>query len=376
MKMNKKIIGLALATTFLLTTVVGCTTDKSDVKNKNADVEVIEEPTPAVDGDDKADDTDKDKTETEDKTAVPVEGSSKYVDYKGTVSEVTNEDNLTQATVDGEGDGIEFKNIKFNITDETVLVSDKTKDLIEADKIKEGDNVEVFYDKDAPMTKSIPPMTNAKAIVLREAEEEQLGVKVTKFNDELISEDNSLQLKITDDTTIVDQNGKDMTKEDMIGKEVVAFYGPAVTMSLPGQSNAVKIIVLSNSDSAEKTDDKKSMDIKIDDKIIVNDREIVLADKMYKSEGIWMMPIRDVGVALGYDVKWDNPTRMAELKKNEQMLTSNADANDYGINKETVKLEKAPEIKEARMYVPVSFIEEVMKLDTEVTEDGTIIVKL
>ncbi len=240
MKINKKIIGLGVATTFLLTTMVACTPDTSDVKDKNADVEVIEQPT-------KEPETDKKDTDVkeEDTTAVPVEGASKYVDYKGKVSEVSNEDGATQAVVDGEGDAVEFKNIKFNIADDTVVVSDNTKDIITADKITAENMVEVFYDKDAPMTKSLPPMTNAKAIILREAsEEDKLGVKLTSFNQDLISADNALQLNITDSTVIVDKSGKAMTKEEMINKEVVAFYGPAVTASLPGQSNANKIIVL------------------------------------------------------------------------------------------------------------------------------------
>lgn len=221
MKKNKKIMGLGLVTILLLGTLVACTTDKSDLDNAaDTDIEVIEEP-----------------------KEVSIEGKSNYVDYKGKVIEVLDENGETQVTV--EGDTVEFKNIKFNITDDTVFVSDKSKDIIEKDLLKEGDTVEVFYDSDAPMTRSLPPMTNAKAIVVREAGgEDKLGVQVTKFNEDLISEDKTLQLNETADTVILDMTGKELTKEDMVNKEVVVFYGPIETASLPGQSNAVKVIVL------------------------------------------------------------------------------------------------------------------------------------
>lgn len=49
---------------------------------------------------------------------------------------------------------------------------------------------------------------------------------------------------IDDETSIVDLDGKELTKEDIVGKEVLVFYGPAETLSILGQSNARKIIVL------------------------------------------------------------------------------------------------------------------------------------
>lgn len=360
----KKIIGLGLATSSLLVSVAGCTNDTSDTKNK--EVEDVEQPQ-----------TDKKDTKNTDPDSVPVVEDSKYINYRGTVSEV-NVGKERQVIVDGEGEGTEFKNISFNISDDTVVVSDKTEDIIDIEKIKKGDNVEVTYDKDAPMTKSLPPITNAKSIALREAEgENKLGVKVSKFNEDLISEDNQLQLKINDDTSIVDRDGKELTKEDIVGKEIVAFYGPTETLSLPGQSTVKKIILLSNTYSEENTGlDENEEAIKTDDKIIINGEEITLEDKMYRSDERWMMPIRDVGVALGYDVKWNEETRVTELTKGNNYATANAKEDMYGFAKEIVQLGKASEIKNGRMYVPVSFIKDVLKLDSEVTEEGTIIVEL
>lgn len=360
----KKIMGLGLATTLLLASVVGCT--DTTTEDKNEEVEVVEPPK-----------SDEDNTKDKNTEDVPVVEDSQYVNYKGTVSEI-NPEKEGQIIVDSEEEGAEFKNISFNILNDTVIVSDKSEDIVDFNEIEEGDNVEVTYDKNAPMTKSLPPITNAKVVVIREAEgENKLGVKVSKFNKDLVSEDNQLQLKIDDDTSIVDREGKELTKEDIVEKEVVAFYGPAETLSLPGQSNVKKIILLSRASNDEDNNSDNNEDaIKTDDKIMVNDKEIVLEDKMYKSDGRWMMPIREIGVALGYDVKWNAETRIAELTKGNNYVTANEGEDMYGFAKQIVKLGKAPEVKEGKMYVPVNFIKDVLKLDSEVTEDGTIIVKL
>ena len=47
----------------------------------------------------------------------------------------------------------------------------------------------------------------------------------------------------------------------------------------------------------------------------------------------------------------------------------------YSFAKMTVKLDKAPEIKEGTMFVPLNFIEEVMQLEMEITQDGMINIK-
>ena len=93
------------------------------------------------------------------------------------------------------------------------------------------------------MTKSIPPIVNARALVIRQ-EESSLGIKVSEFNKDLISKDNTLEIKINKDTSIVDLQGNILSQEEIIDKEVLVLYGPAVTLSIPGQSEARKIILL------------------------------------------------------------------------------------------------------------------------------------
>lgn len=93
------------------------------------------------------------------------------------------------------------------------------------------------------MTKSIPPIVNAKVLLIREAEQ-SLAVKVTEFDRDLVSKDKMLEISIDEDTSIVDLEGNNLKKEDIIGREVLVLYGPAETLSIPGQAGAKKIILL------------------------------------------------------------------------------------------------------------------------------------
>lgn len=197
-----------------------------------------------------------DNTDTTDKNEVKVDQpkgdeptiQSKYLQYSGNITEVLNSEGNLSVTVDAKDEGSMNDRIRFNISEDTLVLSDKTLDSIDAKELKEDVNVEAFYLAMGPMTHSMPPMTNARAIVIREAEQaDRREVKIDTFDKDLISSDNSLRLNITDETVIIDEDGKNITKEDIVAKELIVFYGPMMTKSIPAQSNAAKIIVLETS---------------------------------------------------------------------------------------------------------------------------------
>lgn len=230
--MKKKILSLGLVTIVLASTVA-CSDQTKTVDEEDNNMNVTQE-------DKKTENKEQDtKVQTDEQ-----EIDSKYQAHRGNISEISQEDGTFYVTVDNENKEEGYGTIKFNVSDETQVLDDKTRDFMDTKELKEGSTVEAFYEQDSPMTRSIPPMTNAKAIIMRENTENQLGIKIDTFDSDFISSDNSLQLNITKDTKIVDKEGKELTKEDVVDKESIVFYGPAMTMSIPGQSNAVKIIVL------------------------------------------------------------------------------------------------------------------------------------
>ena len=242
MNMKKKILSLGLASVVVLG-MVGC------ADTPDTDKEFNSEGTEPVETTDNTDAIEEDDIDTEDE----LEEESKYINHKGKITEVINEDGVISIVVD-ENEALEDSDnkpsvsaIRFNLGEDIVILDSETGESMKADSLEESMVVEVAYDKDSPMTKSLPPITNANAILVRSVQEQNgkgLGVKVDRFNKDQVSLDNSLKYNITEETVIVDRAGEIVSKEDLADKDLVVLYGPEATASIPAQSNAVKIIVL------------------------------------------------------------------------------------------------------------------------------------
>jgi hypothetical protein len=85
-----------------------------------------------------------------------------------------------------------------------------------------------------------------------------------------------------------------------------------------------------------------------------------------------MVPIRVAAEALGYELTWKQDTQSLELVKGNQWLSMQIGQDKYSFAKMLVPLGAAPELKNEKTYVPMSFFEKVMKLQVRVSETGTI----
>lgn len=329
--MNKKIISLGLASVFLLGSV-GFTADTYDK-------EIISE----------------------------IQEESEYITHSGEINEVIEGDKNLSVIVEDPSSG----EINFNISRETVVLNGGTQNFIDKEKLKKGDTVEVSYKSDQAMTRSIPPMTNANVIIVKELtqKEEQISAKVNTFNQDLVSSDNFLKFNVTEDTVIEDTKGNRLDEEDLYNKELVVFYGPTMTMSIPAQSNTVKVIALCEKNTLE------DLEIKSLDRIFFKGNEIKLNNEIYKSENIFMLPMREVGEGLGYEISWNSKTNQAELIMGTRIVTTTLNEDMYSFSKMIVKLGKSSEVKDSTTFVPVSFLDEVMGLNVEITKDGVINIK-
>lgn len=287
-----------------------------------------------------------------------------YIEYSGKITDVLNDGDNLSILVEGKDKKGQEK-IVFHIDEDMPILSQKTKEFIERKDIQEGSEITVFMKENAPMTMSIPPQTTPEAIVINDSEE--MGtVKVAHFNKDLVDADNELKLNVSDDTIIVDIDGEKVDKEDIQDKDLMVFY-TMTTRSIPAQTNPEKVVVLSDMDSEESDEDVE--EITVMDKIVVNGEEMELEHEMYKTdEGDYMIALRPIGEALGYEVTWNNEDRSAELTKGAQWTKITIGEDNYNFAKMIVKLGKAPEIKDSKTYVPVEFLEEVLKLDVEVNE--------
>ncbi len=135
--------------------------------------------------------------------------------------------------------------IVLNITEETIF-EDEEGNTLKFEDITVDSNILVKYD-DA-MTLSLPAITNAIKIV--KVKEVEIPLKevifVEKEEDKLTVFDfeiGNVVLNITEDTKIEDEEGNALKLEDITNEnKLLVEYGPAMTMSLPPITNAVKIV--------------------------------------------------------------------------------------------------------------------------------------
>lgn len=105
--------------------------------------------------------------------------------------------------------------------------------------IKKGDRITGYYDGNAPAILIYPPQLEAIVIA---KESDQYFVKVSYFNEALVSNDGQLQLNISQETTIELENAQQY-KGNLGNQNLIVLYGPT-TRSIPAQTTPYKIIVL------------------------------------------------------------------------------------------------------------------------------------
>ncbi len=342
MKKVKKYIVLSLATCITLSPLVVRANNDPDGK------EIIPISAPV------------DKVEKIDEVAM-----ADYIKYDGKITEVNdNEKYLSILVKDNENEP--YNGMLFHINEDVILLNDKTKDFVTKDTLKKGMNVSTYYHKDTVMAMSMPPQLGPDVIVVRESKE-PTSIYVSGFNKELLSSDGTLRIAPSENTVIVDKNGNKIDKKDIENKELIVFYS-MVMESYPAQTTPEKIIVMEKEEEV-----KEKPEITVLDKIIINEKEVTLNKPLYKNEeGVMMLPLRQIAEALGYEVKWNNETRTAELTKGPQWTAVTIGKDNYNFAKMLIKLGTAPETKNSSTYVPFSFLEEVLRVGVEITEEGMI----
>lgn len=135
--------------------------------------------------------------------------------------------------------------IILNVTEETIF-EDEAGNTLKFEDITVDSNILVQYDE--AMTLSLPAITNAiKIVKVNEVEiplKEVIFVekdekKLTVFDFEI----GNVVLNITEETVIEDEEGNALKFEELTNEnKILVEYGPAMTMSLPPMTNAVKIV--------------------------------------------------------------------------------------------------------------------------------------
>ena len=261
-------------------------------------------------------------------------------------------DSIDKDSIAISGEGT-YKNLILRVTDESYILNGKTGENLDFSTLKEHSSVSVYYD--GRMTRSIPPIGFAKAIVVGDNDENGLYMQVREVE------------KIQDGVRVLCSNGDRLVtiKNDILadaknisaGDELLVWY-KAMTLSLPGQAVAEKAVILN-----------KKPDITVellDNSIIIKGNNQVLSTRaIVKNEKI-LLPLRQIAEKFGYTVSWKEDSKSAELLKGPQFATLTIDSHDYGKNKMRIVLDDAPQMINGVTYVPSEFFEKALELSVKV----------
>lgn len=294
-----------------------------------------------------------------------------YIEYRGKIAEIDKKGDMVRIWVKDNLDE-EFNGMLFYITEDVILLNDKTNDFVKAEELKVGMDVTGYYLKETVMAMSMPPQLAPNVIVINENKNPSF-IRISKFDENLISSEGDLKLNVSDDTTIIDKNGNKVNKEDIKNKDLIVFYN-IVMESYPAQTKPEKIIVLERKEQVADTPESIELQLNIEalGKININGKEIKLDNEMFENEnGIVMIPLRQIAEALGYEVTWDNDAKRVELIKGPQYITLTIGKDNYSFAKMLINLGNVPVVKDSRTFVPFDFLQEVMNLKVEII-DGVI----
>ncbi|NEW08303.1 DUF4163 domain-containing protein [Paenibacillus sp. SYP-B3998] len=101
--------------------------------------------------------------------------------------------------------------------------------------------------------------------------------------------------------------------------------------------------------------------------------ELQAADSFNNTDGIAMVPFRQVAEALGYKVKWNQDTRSAELNKGTQWTSVTVGKDAYFFARMApVALGAAPVIQNETLYVPLKFVSDILHAEVKNGDTGVI----
>lgn len=291
------------------------------------------------------------------------QAKAEYVSFEGVVEEINEKDEKTTIRIENE----EKEDALIVHLNKETLVFENTKfGKVALKDIKKGDKVEVFNSRYTPVALSMPAQLTPEMLVIK-TNEEPLFTKLDIFDNKLVSSGNDLKLLLDEKVEVVDLKGEKVEEVDLYGAKLIVFYD-ITTMSIPAQTVPKKVILVEKFDQREVTNKET---------VIINNEEVILLDEIYETkDGVVMIPLRQIVEALGYKVDWNGKEQAIEITKGPQWSRFKVGENNYNFAKMAMKLEKAPELKNEKTYVPMSILNEVLRLDTVlIAENGQLIIK-
>lgn len=283
----------------------------------------------------------------------PEQLKQEFIRFYGTIKEIQEEEGKLSILIENDKEEPQNKAI-FYVLEETLIVSNKTMDIVDSSYLEKGMKVMAYYPSDIILPMIYPPRIPADVVAVME-NEEYTNVEVYRFDENLLSTDRVLQIFPNEETLVVDREGNLLQIGDIKNSRAVVFYSIA-ELSLPAKTVPDKVIVLDNQ-------------LKDTNKVIIDGNEVVLNKSMYMKDDTIMVPLRQIAEALEYEVIWNGENYSVEIIKGAHWFLVKIGEDDYNFAKMKTQLGIAPELINSTTYVPMEFLE-LMGLNVNVAYDG------
>lgn len=283
-----------------------------------------------------------------------------YVEKTGTVTEVNQGENSTYYTIQGETE----EDITVLAVNENTLLFDgkgEVKDAFEA-----GDEITAYIDALSPAPAIYPPQYTAEVIIEKteDAISTDIGVYTKTETGRYANADNTLEINV------------DEFEGELGDSEKLLVFYSITTMSIPPQTTPEKIVVLSDNSADNETGN-------VEDEVVIdadNVSRIVAGDTVIEYTHIkigssYMLPLRAVAEAFGYEVGWSEVTQSVTVGTAYSLTVG---STDYIKGRMApISLTQAPVMIEMgdgdNTYVPLNYFTEVMEFGAAVDGDALVL---
>jgi len=223
-----------------------------------------------------------------------------------------------------------------------------------------------IYDLNAPMSMIYPPQYSA--LVLAPAEGIQ-GVKVERFDENLLSADGELQL-LPGDYPIYYYNG--IAFEGNLTGRLVAVFSSVMMPSFPAQTTPDRIVVLRerNWNAGEAINELNI--IWQENNLIVNGKPVSAPSPYVNAMGVIMVPLKEAAEALDFSLLLDENTFTVTLGRS---ISLTVDVDSYTVGRMApIHLGTAPEYRNGAIFVPLSFFTQVLGMNNAYMFEGQVVI--
>lgn len=272
----------------------------------------------------------------------------------------------------------------INMDENTRVISSAEALPVEIESIEKDTVVTVIAS--SAMTMSLPPQVYGYVILVGENAPLYGIVGEAIANEEgfeFLTNDNNYIFRAVEETEVVPYLTRNIIRaEDITAGSELLVYADLMTMSIPAQVPANKIVVLSlGTEATDETESTETVTETDKTKLNVNGTEIavdILTEINEVGEGTLMVPVRTVAEAMGLEVNWDGTLQAITVGTIPMGINFNIGVDSY--NKARMMpftLGAAPMLVSeegadfALTYVPLSLFTEVIGAESEVV-DGVI----